>query len=141
MTYAVYVMALSAYKHEKGSVFGFSFCVSAIASILLLLICLLTKQLALPQTPTGWLLCVGFAWIVNAGAVALFQRGTFLIGGSRASILSTFEPITGVFTGILIFKEAINPFTMAGTALVLLSGILIALFDMKKAKPTPSEES
>ena len=141
VTYAVYVMALSAYKHEKGSVFGFSFCVSAIASILLLLICLLTKQLALPQTPTGWLLCVGFAWIVNAGAVALFQRGTFLIGGSRASILSTFEPITGVFTGILIFKEAINPFTMAGTALVLLSGILIALFDMKKAKPTPSEES
>jgi drug/metabolite transporter (DMT)-like permease len=140
VTYAVYIIALSAYKHEKGSVFGFSFCVSAIASVLLFLVCLLTKQLALPQSLSGWLLSVGFACIVNAGAVALFQRGTFLIGGSRASILSTFEPITGVFAGILIFKESINPFTVVGTALVLLSGILIALFDMKKAKPRRSDE-
>jgi drug/metabolite transporter (DMT)-like permease len=135
VTYAVYIMLLSAYKHEKGSVFGFSLCVSSIASVLLLLVCLLTKQLSLPQTPMGWFLSIGFAWIVNAGAVALFQRGTFLIGGSRASILSTFEPITGIFAGILIFKEAVNPFTIAGTVLVLLSGILIALIDMKKAKP------
>ena len=140
VTYAVYIIALSAYKHEKGSVFGFSFCVSSIASVILFLVCLLTKQLALPQTLSGWLPAIGFACIVNAGAVALFQRGTFLIGGSRASILSTFEPITGVFTGILIFKEAINPFTIIGTALVLLSGILIALFDMKKAKPSRSDE-
>lgn len=140
VTYAVYIIALSAYKHEKGSVFGFSFCVSAIASVLLFLVCLLTKQLALPQSLSGWLLSVGFACIVNAGAVALFQRGTFLIGGSRASILSTFEPITGVFAGILIFKESINPFTVVGTALVLFSGILIALFDMKKAKPRCSDE-
>ena len=139
VTYAVYIMALSSYKHEKGSVFGFSLCVSAIASVLLLLVCLLTKQLALPKTMTGWLLSIGFAWIVNAGAVALFQRGTFLIGGSRASILSTFEPITGVFAGILLFQEAVNPFTMMGTALVLLSGILIALLDTRKAKPSQAE--
>jgi drug/metabolite transporter (DMT)-like permease len=134
MTYAIYVISLSTYKHEKGSVFGFSFCVSSIASVLLLLICLLTGQLALPQTLQGWLLSIGFACIVNAGAVALFQRGTFLIGGSRASILSTFEPITGVFVGILVFRETVNPFTLLGTALVIAAGVLIALFDVKKAR-------
>lgn len=134
ITYAVYVIALSTYKHEKGSVFGFSLCVSGIASVLLLLICLLTGQLALPQSLQGWLLSIGFACIVNAGAVALFQRGTFLIGGSRASILSTFEPITGVFVGILVFRETVNPFTLLGTALVIAAGILIALFDVKKAR-------
>jgi drug/metabolite transporter (DMT)-like permease len=135
MTYAIYVISLSTYKHDKGSVFGFSFCVSSIASVLLLLICLLTRQLALPQSLQGWLLSIGFACIVNAGAVALFQRGTFLIGGSRASILSTFEPITGVFVGILVFRETVNPFTLLGTVLVIAAGILIALFDVKRAKP------
>ena len=134
ITYAIYVIALSTYKHEKGSVFGFSFCVSSIASVLLLLVCLLTRQLALPQSPLGWLLSLGFACIVNAGAVTLFQRGTFLIGGSRASILSTFEPITGVFVGILVFRESVSPFTLIGTALVIAAGVLIALFDVKKAK-------
>ena len=134
MTYAIYVISLSTYKHDKGSVFGFSFCVSSIASVLLLLICLLTGQLALPKTLLGWLLSLGFACIVNAGAVALFQRGTFLIGGSRASILSTFEPITGVFVGILVFRETVNPFTLLGTALVIAAGVLIAVFDVKEAK-------
>ena len=134
VTYAAYIMLLSAYKHEKGSVFGFSLCVSSIASVLLLLVCLLTKQLSLPQTPMGWLLSIGFAWIVNAGAVALFQRGTFLIGGSRASILSTFEPITGVFVGILVFRESVSPFTLLGTALVIAAGILIAVLDVRKAR-------
>ena len=134
MTYAIYVIALSTYKHDKGSVFGFSFCVSSIASVLLLVVCLLTKQLALPQSPLGWLLSLGFACVVNAGAVALFQRGTFLIGGSRASILSTFEPITGVFVGILVFREAVSPFTLIGTALVIAAGVLIAVFDVRKAR-------
>ena len=131
ITYAIYVISLSTYKHDKGSVFGFSFCVSSIASVLLLFVCLLTGQLALPKTLLGWLLSLGFACIVNAGAVALFQRGTFLIGGSRASILSTFEPITGVFVGILVFRETVSPFTLIGTALVITAGILIALFDVK----------
>ena len=134
ITYAVYVISLSTYKHDKGSVFGFSLCVSSIASVLLLLICLLTGQLALPKTLLGWLLTAGFACIVNAGAVALFQRGTFLIGGSRASILSTFEPITGVFVGILVFRESVSPFTLLGTALVIAAGILIAVLDVRKAR-------
>ena len=134
ITYAVYVISLSTYKHDKGSVFGFSLCVSSIASVLLLLICLLTGQLALPKTLLGWLLPAGFACIVNAGAVALFQRGTFLIGGSRASILSTFEPITGVFVGILVFRESVSPFTLLGTALVIAAGILIAVLDVRKAR-------
>jgi drug/metabolite transporter (DMT)-like permease len=134
ITYAVYVISLSTYKHDKGSVFGFSLCVSSIASVLLLLICLFTGQLALPQTLQGWLLSIGFACIVNAGAVALFQRGTFLIGGSRASILSTFEPITGVFVGILVFRESVSPFTLLGTALVIAAGILIAVLDVRKAR-------
>ena len=134
ITYAVYVISLSTYKHDKGSVFGFSLCVSSIASVLLLLICLLTGQLALPKTLLGWLLTAGFACIVNAGAVALFQRGTFLIGGSRASILSTFEPITGGFVGILVFRESVSPFTLLGTALVIAAGILIAVLDVRKAR-------
>ena len=35
------------------------------------------------------LLCILLALVISVGAVVMFQRGTFMIGGERASILST----------------------------------------------------
>lgn len=43
------------------------------------------------------------------GAVVLFQKRTFPIGESRSSVLSTFEHITSVFVGTVIFHEGHNP--------------------------------
>ena len=80
----------------------------------------------------GWLLCVLFALICNVGAVVLFKSGTRLIGGERASILSAVEPITGVIIGIAFLNEGWGWSTIVGTALVVASCILIAVFDMKK---------
>ena len=134
MTYAIYIILLSTFKHDKGSVFSFSFCVSAIAAVVMFTVCIVTGQLALPSSAAGWILVIFFAFAINAGAVALFQKGTFLIGGSRASILSTFEPITSVFAGIIIFHETITPFSVIGTLLVITAAVLIALYDIKASK-------
>lgn len=40
-----------------------------------------------------------WAVIIKVGAVPMFQKGTFLIGGERAAILSAVEPLTGVMMG------------------------------------------
>ena len=66
--------------------------------------------------------------------MVLFQRGTFLIGGERASILSTFEPITSVLIGVIVFHETVGWQTAVGSVLVLSASVLIALFDMKEKK-------
>ncbi len=132
VTYAVYVVMLSAFKYKEVSGFKLSFYISLVCSIIMLAVCLITNKLTLPTNLAGWLLCMLLALVINVGAVVLFQRGTFLIGGERASILSTFEPITGVVMGYFAFSEPISFMTGIGSALVIIASILIAVFDGKK---------
>ena len=104
ITYAAYIILLSGFKYKEISGFAFSFWVSLISAVLMLIFCLATNTLTLPQTPGGWLLTILFAVSLNVGAVVLFQKGTFIIGGSRAAVLSTFEPVTSVIAGIIFFN-------------------------------------
>lgn len=140
LTYAIYIILLAGYKNKERSVFTFSFFVSAISTVVMLAVCLLTNQLSLPRSLFGWCLAIFFALIVNVGAVVLFQRGTFLIGGSRASVLSTLEPITSVFAGVLFMSEKINVFTLIGTLLVIAASVLIALCDIKQQKKEKEDQ-
>ena len=132
ITYAIYVVLVSEFKYKEITGFLFGFYLALTNSIVMLVVLLITKQLSLPTTLVGWILSVVFAMIVNVCAVILFQKGTFLTGGTRASILSTFEPVTSVVVGVIFLGESIGLSTFTGTVLVILSSILIAVFDMKK---------
>lgn len=134
VTYAVYIVLLAGFRYKEISGFVFSFYVSVVCSAVMLIVCLCSGQMALPISFAGWGLCVLFAFAINVGAVVLFQKGTFLIGGERASILSTFEPITSVLTGVIVFHEAISLQTVVGAILVISASILIALLDMREKK-------
>lgn len=129
VTYATYILLLSVSKHKGISGFKFSFYVTVICSIVMLVFCLLSGQLTFPVTLKGWLLCVVFSLLICVGAVVLFQQGTFLIGGQRAAILSTLEPITSVFVGMLVFQERLSIRTAIGSLLVVMASVLIAVFD------------
>ena len=90
--------------------------------------------MTLPATVNGWLLSLLLALVINVGAVVLFQQGAFLIGGERASILSTVEPITSILIGAIFMEEIIGSRTVIGSVLVILASILIAVLDTKKEK-------
>ena len=132
VTFATYVVLLSVYKNKEISGFLFTFYAALSSSVLMLLACLFTGSLALPQSALGWGLCLLFALGVTTGAVVLFQQGTFIIGGERASILSTLEPITSLVVGVLFLNETIGIRDYIGAALVVVASVLIAVFDMKK---------
>lgn len=134
VTYAVYIVLLAGFRYQEISGFVFSFYVSVVCAAALCIVCLCSGQLQLPSSPSGWGLCALFAFAINVCAVVLFQKGTFLVGGARASILSTFEPITSVFAGVIIFHETIGWKTLLGTVLVLTASVLIALFDRNEKK-------
>lgn len=133
ITFAAYVLLLSRFNRRNGSGFLFCFYIALVSSIFSLIICLLTKNLSLPTTLLGWGLCVLFSLLVTTGAVTLFQQSTFLIGGEKASILSTLEPITSVIIGGIVFKEQIGVRVILGTVLVVTASILIVLLGTKKA--------
>lgn len=75
----------------------------------------------------GWLAALAFSLMICIGAVMLFQKGTFLIGAQRAAILSTFEPITSIFVGILFLNETLTPRILLGSAITLVAGVFITL--------------
>lgn len=132
VTFAVYVLLLSRFKRHGVSGFLFTFHITVVASVAMLLICTLSGQMALPLSLKGWLLCILFAQAVTCGAVVLFQQGTFLVGGEQASILSTLEPITSIVVGVIVFHEAVTSRTLIGSVLVILASILIAVAGMRE---------
>lgn len=127
VTYAVYIMLLSGFKYKEISGFTFSLYVAIFSSIVMLLVCIFTNRLKFPESVFGWVLTFIFAVSLNVGAVVLFQKGTFLISGGRASVLSTIEPVTSIMAGVMIFNEKITIFTVVGAFLVIVASILIAL--------------
>lgn len=131
LTYGIYVILLSVFRRQAVSGFKLSFYISVVCSIVMLIVCVAGGLITVPATPEGWLWCVVLALVVNVGAVVAFQIGTFIIGGERASILSTVEPLTGVIIGAAVFGEKITGFTGFGAALVIAACILIAISDKK----------
>lgn len=140
LTFALYVVLLPRFQSEQFSGFAFCFYIALWSSVIMLPLCLLSGQLSLPTTLAGWGLCLLFATSVTTGAVVLFQQGSLLIGGEKASVLSALEPITGVVIGILVMHESSKPTVLIGSCLVIASSILIALSDIKK-KTKPKAES
>ena len=126
-TYAAYILLLAHFRHRQIRGFLLNFYIFSINSIIMLLVCLACGMLTLPTSPGIWALCFFFALVINVCSVYLFQWGTLIIGGQQAAILSTMEPITSVFVGILAFQETMDLRTVIGSVLVIAASILIVL--------------
>lgn len=129
--YAGYILLLAHFRHQEIAGFLMNFYFFLINSVLLLTFCILTDTLTFPVSTGGWVMCLLMGNVVNVIAVALFQRGTMIIGGEQASVLSALEPATSVFVGVLIFREAMTLRIATGSVLVILAGILIVVFNNK----------
>ena len=132
LTFAIYVSTLSRFQTDGFSGFTFCFYVAMWSSIILMIVCLVSGQLMLPETVLGWALCALFALSVTVGAVFLFQQGTMIIGGEKSSVLSALEPITSVVIGIIVFGESCRLTVIIGAMLVIISSVLIASADLLK---------
>jgi len=125
--YAVYILLLAHFRHREVSGFRMSFYMASVCAVCTFVLCLATGQLHLPQNAAGWLAAFVFSLTICVGAVVLFQKGTFLIGAQRAAILSTFEPITSIFIGILFLHETLTPRILLGSAITLVAGVFITV--------------
>lgn len=134
VTFAAYVLMLSNFRYKQLNGHLLNFYIFGFNALIMLLVCSLTGMLTLPSSLGSWLGCMLFAVLTNVLATAMFQQGTFLIGGQKASILSTLEPITGVVMGILVFHETVSLRTALGAVLVIAAGVLIVMFEVWEQK-------
>ena len=133
VTFASYVIALSAFRDSRISGFLFCFYVTAFSAAAAFLICIVSGNLTLPVSLLGWGMCLVFSLLVTTGAVALFQKSAFLIGSQRTSILSTLEPITSVVLGVVVFHEPFHGRVLLGSVLVIAASAVIAAADLRRS--------
>lgn len=132
VAYAAYILLLSHFKYREVSGFLLNVYIFSINSVVMLLVCLAGRMLTFPSSASIWGLCFFFAVVINVFTVAMFQKGTMMIGGQQAAILSTMEPITSVVVGILAFNEVMSLRTAIGSVLVILASVLIVLSDSRQ---------
>ena len=95
-------------------------------------------QLALPTTPLSWR-AIGLFCCVATAASLLFQVGNKYIGAQSASMLSTFEPLTSVVVGILVYHEVLTVRLGIGILCILLAVLLLAGADEPTEEKAKSE--
>lgn len=133
LTYTAYIVLLPRFRLAHISGTKFILYMASICSVIMPFICIPTGSFTVPANIPCWIACFVFSLILCVGAMVMFRQGTLIIGGQRASILSTFEPITSIFVGIVLFGEPFGWRTAAGSVCIILATVLIAVFDKKNA--------
>ena len=127
MTYAFYIV----YLHHSGlsamHTLKLILYMNLMASVLMLVCGAFNGGLKFPVSAKGWVFTVVLSLMVSLVAVQLFQIGVRAIGPQRSAILSTFEPLTGVLTGVMFYREPFTGITALGSALVLAAVVLTTL--------------
>lgn len=132
ITYAFYILYLDKSGLKDMNSIKLIFYLSTIASIIMFIINIFSNTFTININFIGWLSMGILSIAVALGAVNLLSIGIKIVGPQSASILSTFEPITSLIIGALIFKEVISFKMLIGVIFILTSVILITALDNNK---------
>ena len=67
------------------------------------------------------------ALLTTVIALVLFQRGVYLCGEIKASLLSSFEPLTGILVGIAVFHEVVSWKEVVGIIFILAAAMILVI--------------
>lgn len=126
VTYAFYTIYLEKSGLQKMENLKLIFYMNTVAAAMILVMALLTAQFTLRLTPLAWGTAVFFATATSLIGVLGYQIGIKCIGPQNAAILSTFEPITSVIVGVLVYREAFSARTLLGCLCVLSAVVIVA---------------
>ena len=127
VTYALYIVFLGKSSLQSVSALTTVFWLTLLSSAEISLFAAATGNLAFPSDTTAWGVVALLALLSTALALVLFQMGLFRCGSIRASLLSTFEPLTSVVVGSFVFYEALTAQNLIGIFCVLGSGVMLVL--------------
>ena len=71
-----------------------------------------------------WIPLLGLGLVATALAIGTFYAGVKRVGGARASLISTVEPVYTVALAMLLFGESLTRMQLVGGALVIFAVIL-----------------
>jgi drug/metabolite transporter (DMT)-like permease len=125
--YAIYIVMLGRSQLKHLSSLVTAFWVSLFSAIEIGGIAFMQGQFTLSFNLEGWLVQILMGLLATTLALMLFQKGLLLCGEIKASMFSTFEPITGLLIGAFFQGEVLSLVEMCGILLILLSVIVLVL--------------
>jgi drug/metabolite transporter (DMT)-like permease len=129
VAYAFYIVYLDRSGLKSMNSLKLTLYLCVMASSMIFVFGLFTGSLDFTMSPLGWGVSVLLSILVAFLGVSFFQIGVALIGPQKTSILSTFEPVTSIIIGALLFNELISGRTIAGFISILASVVIITAFD------------
>jgi len=124
--YAYYILIVAHGNIIEINSFVLIFYISLFNSYILFAISIFMGKLEISYTFKGIVSTVLVALIANLIGMVSFKAGIKSIGPSTAAILSTFEPITSLILGILIFREILSWYHIVGCILIITSATIVA---------------
>lgn len=103
-----------------------AFWLSIFAALELGIFITITENWQIPHDTAGGMMLIILALSTNVLALVFFQKGLQTCGGVMTSLLSTFEPITGLLIGLIIYHEALGVSSVIAV-LCILSSVFILL--------------
>jgi len=131
LTAAVYSilskLALREYDSSTVVLYAFSF-----GALFLLALSLLTRRSQITLMPSFppqvWLIILVIAWLPTLSGYFAYTTSLKYIEASKASIVSTIEPVSASILAYIFLKEVISGFQALGIALVLIGIMMIRLY-------------
>ena len=81
----------------------------------------------------AWVPLLAIGLLSTTIAIQAFYAGVRRIGGARAALISTIEPVYTIAMAMLLFGERLTPVQLAGGALVILAVILAESGQLRRA--------
>ena len=105
------------------------------ACVSILMVTAVRGGAAVPPDTQTWLLLITMAVVSTVMPINMFMIGIQRLGASRASILSTLEPIGTLIVASLLLGETLQPVQILGAGLILTSVLLLQLPVRRSAQP------
>ena len=126
MTYAFYTIYLRESSLKDMDSVKLIFCLNTVGAVMMGAVALIAGDFTVGLTPTAWAVAVFLAVSASFIGVLGYQVGVKCIGPQNTAILSTFEPITSVILGILVYQESFSLRTLLGCLCILSSVVIVA---------------
>jgi drug/metabolite transporter (DMT)-like permease len=114
------VIVISSRLIGKGDARPATLYMAAAASVMLLALCAINGDFALPGSTSGWIGFVGAAAFYGFAMIAFFIAMS-MIGPVRASLLSYADAVISAGLGVVVLGQALTLLQVAGIALVIVA--------------------
>ncbi len=123
--YSVYILVGSRIIPHASAIAASTTVITAAAAVYIGIVAV--RGPTFPQTFFGWADIFAIALVSTVLPIVTFLAGLERVGPTRASTLSTFEPVMSVMLAILILGETISPLQVLGGALILAAVIVCSV--------------